>query len=98
MYVLYVMYVWGRMCEGVCAGPYVCGPYVWGLIQQKHLCAGRKGALFRFWGGVPEGRSVLLGYATLFDAGLLAGEGAEVVELGATYLTVLVDGDGVDER
>ena len=36
---------------------------------------------------------------TLFsDAGLLAGEGAEVVELGATYLTVLVDGDGVDKR
>lgn len=92
MYVLYVMYVRGRVC-----GAYVWGR-VWGLIQQKHLCAGRKGALFRFWGGVPEGRSVLLGYATLFDAGLLAGEGAEVVELGATYLTVLVDGDGVDER
>lgn len=36
-------------------------------------------------------------YATLLDAGFLAGETAEVVKFGATNLTVLVYGDGVDE-
>lgn len=40
---------------------------------------------------------ILLLHAAFFDAGLLAREGAEVVELGATHLTVLVDGDGIDE-
>lgn len=51
---------------------------------------------FRF---VLPGRGilVLLDNATLFDTSLLAGEGAEVVELCATYFTVLVDGNRVDE-
>ena len=35
--------------------------------------------------------------ATLFDAGLLAGEGAEVVELRTAHFTVLVDSDALDE-
>lgn len=38
-----------------------------------------------------------LRYATLFDACFLAGEAAEIVKLGTTYLTIFVDGDRVDE-
>ena len=37
--------------------------------------------------------SGLLGYATLLDTGFLAGETTEVVKLGTTHLTILVDGD-----
>ena len=44
------------------------------------------------------GRRLLLdGYATLLDTSLLTREGAEVVELSATHLTELLDGDLVDE-
>ena len=42
-------------------------------------------------------RLCLLDYAALLDTSLLAGEVAEVVEFGTTYLTILVDGDRVDE-
>ena len=35
--------------------------------------------------------------STLFDAGFLAGEGAEIIELGAAHTAELVYGDGVDE-
>ena len=43
-------------------------------------------------------RLVLLDYAALLDTGLLAGEGAEVVQFCAANLTVLVDSDRVNER
>ena len=50
----------------------------------------------------PEDRlcelSVFLHYAALFDTSLLAGEGAEVVELCAAHFAVLVHDDRVDER
>lgn len=42
--------------------------------------------------------SVLLCYATLLDASLLAGEATKVVELSAAHFAVLVDCDRVDER
>ena len=41
---------------------------------------------------------LFLDNATFFDAGLLTCEFAQVVKLGTTYLTVLVDSNGVDER
>ena len=41
---------------------------------------------------------LLLDDATLFDASLLASETTQVVQLGTTHLTMLVDGDAVDER
>ena len=43
----------------------------------------------------------LLGFlyaATLFDAGFLTGKTTQVVEFRTTHLTILVYGDGVDER
>ena len=53
---------------------------------------------FRFF-SFPNPEFVLfLDNATFFDAGLLTCELAQVVKLGTTYLTVLVDGNGVDER
>ena len=36
--------------------------------------------------------------AALLDAGLLAGQAAEIVKFGATHLAILVDGDRVDKR
>lgn len=42
-------------------------------------------------------RVFLLDHAALFDAGFLACELAEVVEFCTTHLTMLVDGNGVDE-
>ena len=44
------------------------------------------------------GRCLFLYYATLFDTGFLAGELAEIVKFGATYFTVFVHGNRVDER
>ena len=39
----------------------------------------------------------LLHYAALFDTGFLACETTEIVKFGTTYLTILVDGNRVDE-
>ena len=36
-------------------------------------------------------------HAALFDTSLLTGEVTEVIEFGAANLTILVDGDGIDE-
>ena len=41
---------------------------------------------------------LLLDDAALFDAGLLTREFAQIVQFGATHLTVLVNHDVVDER
>ena len=41
---------------------------------------------------------LLDGYALFLDAGLLAGQVAEVEDAGATHFTDLVDGDAVDCR
>ena len=40
---------------------------------------------------------VLCNDAALFDASVLAGELAQIVEFSATHFTVLVDGDRVNE-
>lgn len=71
------------------------GPGPWHVMTQQSPARGvgtRQGSvIFRVSNG-------LLNDAALFDAGFLTGEIAQVVKLGATHFTVLVDGDGVDER
>ena len=41
---------------------------------------------------------VLLDKTTLFDAGLLAGEFAQIVQFSTTHFTALVHGDALDKR
>ena len=49
------------------------------------------------WRKLGTGARLLLDHAALLDAGLLAGESAEIIKLGATHLAVFVDRYGIDE-
>ena len=64
------------------------------LIRSQMLYSIELGSrnIFLFLGGFG-----LLGVVALLDAGLLAGEIAEVEDASPAYLAVLVDSDAVDE-